>query len=51
MALCSGSTDKGEARGKARGTIPAGQGDNFQAVADCEGAGISSTMIESLSCK
>lgn len=51
MALCESSTSKGEARGKARGTIPAGESDKLQAVADCEGQSINATMVDSLSCK
>lgn len=51
MALCQSATDRGEARGKDRGTVPAGQSDTFQAVADCEGASITATMVESLTCK
>jgi hypothetical protein len=51
MALCQSSTSRGEARGKARATIPAGDKDTLQAVADCEGASITATMVESATCK
>lgn len=51
MALCQSATDRGEARGKARGTIPSGKTDTFQAVADCEGQSITATMVETLTCK
>ena len=51
MALCQSSTDRGESRGKARGTIPGGKSDTLQAVADCEGASITATMVETLECK
>lgn len=51
MALCQSSTTRGESRGKARTTIPAGQVDTMQAIADCEGSSITATMVESLECK
>ncbi len=51
LALCEGSTTEGEAKGKARGTIPPGQTDKLQAVADCEGQAITATTVDALSCK
>jgi hypothetical protein len=51
MAMCQGATDAGEARGKGRGTVPAGNEDELQAVADCQDKAVASTIVESLSCK
>ncbi len=51
LALCESSTNKGQAGGKARGTIPSGESDKLQAVADCEGDAITATMVDAASCK
>jgi hypothetical protein len=51
MAVCQGSTDRGEARGTGRGTIPAGSKDKIEAAANCEGASVMATQVESISCQ
>jgi len=51
LALCQGGTDRGEARGKERDTIPAGSETEIQAGADCEGAAVMGTQVEQLTCQ
>lgn len=51
LAICRGTTDTGEARGKSRDTIPAGQEYDMQAGADCQGKAVSATTVEVLSCR
>jgi hypothetical protein len=51
LALCEGDTQSGEAQGKSRVTIPAGESDKMQAVADCEGHGVKATTPQSLNCR
>jgi hypothetical protein len=52
-ALCqrSDDQDEGEARGKGRGTIPAGESGEIQAGANCEGRAVKLTQQDGLSCK
>ena len=52
-ALCQASddTDEGEARGKGRGTIAAGESGDIQAGADCEGRAVKLTKADGLSCR
>lgn len=51
LAICRGETDTGEARGKARDTIAAGQEYDMQAGADCQDKMVTATTVESLSCR
>ncbi len=51
LAMCRGETDAGEARGKGRGTVPAGGDGELEAGADCEGKSVTGTTIEGMSCK
>jgi hypothetical protein len=51
LAMCRGETETGEARGKGRGTVPAGGEGELEAGADCEGKFVTGTTFESMSCK
>ncbi|MEM1028832.1 MAG: hypothetical protein AAF928_14945 [Myxococcota bacterium] len=50
LAMCQGTDDGGEARGKSRGTVPAGAEGEIQAAADCEDKAVASTLVDRLSC-
>jgi len=49
-ALCKGTTTGGQARGTARDTFRAGDGGPMQAGANCEGADVPATAVDSLEC-
>ena len=51
IALCRGNTMTGEARGKARDTVRASDSTTMEAVANCQGAYPSSTLVDTLSCR
>jgi len=51
VALCKGNTTTGQARGKARDTVRVNDSTTMEAVANCEGAYPSSTLVDTLSCR
>jgi hypothetical protein len=51
LAICRGETDTGDARGKARDTIAAGQEYEMQAGADCQEKEVTATTVELLVCR
>ncbi len=51
MALCRDGNATGEARGKGRDTIAAGESSQIQAQGDCEGRQTLATQLVNLSCK
>ena len=51
MAMCQGTEDAGEARGKDRGTVAAGDEGELRAVADCQDQAVASTIVENLNCE
>ena len=51
MSLCRDATSTGEARGKARDTVPVGETVQLQAQGDCESAQIVATQLVSFRCQ
>ncbi len=49
-ALCKGTTTGGQARGTARDTFRAGDSGPIEAGANCEGADVNGTAVDSLEC-
>jgi hypothetical protein len=49
-ALCKGTTTGGQARGTARDTFRAGDGGPMEAGANCEGASVPITAVDTITC-